>query len=71
MDLPGVMTLCGEEATLHCIVEEQPGGNNTSKTDVAPWRYKWAGLGMGWDGCLGGGKYGSTFNGANNDRLEE
>ena len=22
MDLPGVMTLCGEEATLHCIVEE-------------------------------------------------
>ena len=50
MDLPGVMTLCGEEATLHCIVEEQPGGNNTSKTDVAQWCYKWTRLGMGWDG---------------------
>ena len=33
-------------------------GNNTSKTDVAPWCYKWDWDGYGWmDGSPGGVKY--------------
>ena len=39
--------------------------NNTSKTDVAPWCYRWAGLDwMDWVGSLGGVKYRALF-GAN------
>ena len=47
-------------------MERSPVGANPVKTNVAPWCYKcmeWIGIGL--DGCLGGGKYRAPYGAKN------